>query len=296
MKKLRKNSGFTLVECVVAMAVLAVMTLGLLMILSVTVRQRNQNTQTERDMDYQVEQVVNGNSKTEDLSDGDGDIEIGGFKIGGAQKVYFDGADDNVQIGSLHYDIGSSSYEGDPDDGGDGEKKDDDEYNGLQKNPLADSKVYGILETTKNDDGKSYINVSEQSKIDNGDGTTTIVWRITFDVIGAAGSDKSIKVVFPYYCDGFKLVAYELQSGSECYVHKIGGYTVRIEPKKLDGNNPKTTHNEVDVEFVVKTDSLFDKETDPKKQIAPEYILNITTREINLIKFQFGSTTPVVNE
>ena len=293
MKKLRKNSGFTLVECVVAMAVLAVMTLGLLMILSVTVRQRNQNTQAERDVDYQVEQVVQGNTVTEDISGGD--IDIGGFKIGGAQKVYFDGADDNLQIGSLHYDVGSSSYEGDKDEDGDGEKKDD-EYNGLQDNPLADSKVYGILETTKNDDGKSYINVSQQSKTDNGDGTTTLVWRIKFDVIGAAGSDKSIKVVFPSYCEGFKLVSYQLQSGSECYVHKVGGYTVRIEPKKGDGtNNPKTTHNEVDVEFIVKTDSLFDKETDPKKQLAPEYIIDMTTREINLIKLQFGSTTPVIN-
>ncbi len=60
-KKIRKKSrsGFTLVECVVAMAVLCVMSLLLMMIMSVTVMQRNKNMQLERDIDTQVAELVN---------------------------------------------------------------------------------------------------------------------------------------------------------------------------------------------------------------------------------------------
>ncbi|MDE6579467.1 MAG: type II secretion system GspH family protein, partial [Ruminiclostridium sp.] len=47
MKKLRRKNGFTLVECVVAMAVLAIMSLLLTMILSVTLKTRNSNMQLE---------------------------------------------------------------------------------------------------------------------------------------------------------------------------------------------------------------------------------------------------------
>lgn len=46
--KLKSKKGFTLVECVVAMAVLAIMSLLLMMILNVTVMTRNSNMKTER--------------------------------------------------------------------------------------------------------------------------------------------------------------------------------------------------------------------------------------------------------
>lgn len=269
MKKLRKNSGFTLVECIVAMAVLAVLMVGLLMIMSVIVRQRNDNTTMERNIDNQVEQIVQGNGTAVDLTGGD--IDFGGYKISGAQKVYFDDAGD-LQIGSLKYDVGSSSYEGDPD--GEGNKAPDGEYNGQQNNPLADAKVYGALETTaKNAEGKSTITVTQQSKTDNADGTTTLVWRIDFNVSGTGGSEKSIKIVFPSYGT---LVAYTIQAGSECYVHKIGYNTVRFEPKVTDNysKNPKTVHNQIDVEFIIPTDKY----------------------SANLISEYFGSSTPAIND
>ena len=262
MKKLRKNSGFTLVECIVAMAVLAVMMLGLLMIISVTVRQRNQNTQTERDIDKQVEQLVQGNGTVTESVAG-GDIDFGGYIISGAHKVYFN--DGNLQIGSLKYDIGSSSYEGDPDE--EEKKEPEGDYNGKPENPLANSKVYGALETTaKNAEGKSTITVTQQSKTDNPDDTTTLVWRIDFNLEGKIGSERSIKLVFPSYG---KLIAYTIQAGSECYVHKVGYYTVRIEPK-----NQYNPHIQVDVEFIIPTS---------------EY-------KANLINEYFGSATPAIND
>ena len=103
MKKLLKNSGFTLLECIVAMAVLAVMTLGLLMILNVTVKQRNQNSEIERSVDNQAENIVQGNFKVDNAAFPEADIDFGVYKITGAKKVYFDGADSSFQLGAVYY-------------------------------------------------------------------------------------------------------------------------------------------------------------------------------------------------
>ena len=103
MKKLLKNSGFTLLECIVAMAVLAVMTLGLLMILNVTVKQRNENSEIERSVDNQAENIVQGNFKVDGAAFPEADIDFGVYKITGAKKVYFDGVDSGFQLGAVYY-------------------------------------------------------------------------------------------------------------------------------------------------------------------------------------------------
>lgn len=59
-KKGKFKGGFTLVECVVAMAVLAIMSLLLMMILSVTVNRRNKNMEQERAIDTQVMMLEGG--------------------------------------------------------------------------------------------------------------------------------------------------------------------------------------------------------------------------------------------
>ena len=60
MRRIRNNSGFTLIECIIAMAVLATMSLLLMMVLNVTVLTRNNNRDTEREIDKQVEKIVAG--------------------------------------------------------------------------------------------------------------------------------------------------------------------------------------------------------------------------------------------
>lgn len=233
MKNLRKNSGFTLMECVVAMAVLVVMTLGLLMILNVTVRQRNQNTQLERNVDKQVEDVVNDNlSESQSIAGGDIDFG-GGIVISGAKMEYND--EGEVQIGALKYDV--SYVPVDPDDG-DGDDGDDDDDEDLQ--PSSIYKVYGASEI-QND----VVSINEQDTppVDNGDGTYTVTWRATFTVEGTVSTEKSVKIVYP----GSKIVDYDVASGNCKNIHKLGSNTVRIEPGG-------TGTMKVDVQFLIPKD------------------------------------------
>lgn len=58
MKKIKNKSGFTLVECIVAMAVLVIMSLLLMMILTASITARNNNRQLESDLDGQVNQLM----------------------------------------------------------------------------------------------------------------------------------------------------------------------------------------------------------------------------------------------
>ena len=232
MKKLRKNSGFTLVECVVAMAVLAVMTLGLLMILNVTVQQRNKNTNLERNVDSQVEDVVNGNL-SDSKSIAGGDIDFGnGIVISGAQMNYNE--DNELPIGALSYDVGyTPSDPGDPADPADPAEPDED----VQPSNLY--KVYGATTTYGNT-----VTINEQGgPVDNGDGTYTVTWRASFNVTGDISTERSLKIVYP----STRIVSYKVMAGSCNNIHKLGSNTVRIEPGS-------TGYMQVDVQFIIPED------------------------------------------
>lgn len=117
-KKTRKKrcGGFTLVECIVAMAVLCVMSLLLMMIMSVTVMQRNKNMQLERDIDTQVVELANNapsdptaTASTEPVADnivfsnGTWTEAIPANGVAGVvanKKVY---PNENVELGALNY-------------------------------------------------------------------------------------------------------------------------------------------------------------------------------------------------
>lgn len=65
MVNIKNKKGFTLVECIVAMAVLAIMSLLLMMILNITVSSRNNNQHLERAIDKQVEHIVANENVTQ---------------------------------------------------------------------------------------------------------------------------------------------------------------------------------------------------------------------------------------
>lgn len=65
MQKLNYKKGFTLVECVVAMAVLAIMSLLLVMILNVSILAKNENVRLEAELDHQVENLVKDETENE---------------------------------------------------------------------------------------------------------------------------------------------------------------------------------------------------------------------------------------
>ncbi len=114
--KLKSKKGFTLVECVVAMAVLAIMSLLLMMILNVTVMTRNSNMKTERELDEQVDKIVQSPSDKDPITQEIKFVQ----KVGGkeevieaipkhgdehikAEKVYDDG--NEAELDALNYDF-----------------------------------------------------------------------------------------------------------------------------------------------------------------------------------------------
>lgn len=280
MKRHRKNSGFTLVECVVAMAVLAVMMVGVLMLMNAIVKQRNRNIEIERDIDDQVEQVVqNGGKHSEDVDK----IDIGGYKVD-AQKVYNDPKNGDLQIGQIKFGEGSSP-EPEPEPGTTAETSKPVEQpppENKHENPLEGVLVYGSVETNLKTGGKSYITVSqvgytENLTDDDNDPatpnihtTTTLTWQIEFNPISSTREDKSIKVVFPSYAKMIfseNNVSYPHINQGNCNVHRLSDNIVRIEPTG-------TGNIQVQVRFTIPADKYDD----------------------NLIAQHFGSTKPIINE
>lgn len=58
MKKLLKRKGFTLVECIVAIAIFALMSALVMQILALSIRQYRSNHHVETDMDTQIQNIV----------------------------------------------------------------------------------------------------------------------------------------------------------------------------------------------------------------------------------------------
>lgn len=108
MKRLIKKCGFSLVECIVAMAVLSIMSLMLATILTASINTRNKNMSIERDLDKQIDNAVKENASETNASiafpAGSNFIlpSNGGVKLG---KNLYSG--DEVALGELYYDLSS---------------------------------------------------------------------------------------------------------------------------------------------------------------------------------------------
>lgn len=238
MKKMRKNSGFTLVECVVAMAVLAVMTVALMMILNVTVKQRNANMKAENDIDSQVEKLYQSGTKSEPISNAD--IDFGnGIKISGAKKVYYDDPDSELQIAALEYDVGSST------------KKNND-------------KVYGAV------DINGAVTVSEMVS-SKSDDEYTVQWTVTFWV-NSGSDEKSLKVVLPTGA-----TAFTGKSASFCGEPTLtDGATVMIQPELSGAKNFTSANTCVSVTFTFDIPKAYrDGKTDDDGNVIIEGYKNV---------------------
>lgn len=118
MKKIILRKGFTLVECVVAMAVLAIMSLLLMMILTVTINARNNNTSIERDIDRQIDllagtaadtvaytsQIVFQEGTFTEVIPAKGEVDPSGQPHNIEAEKYYDAAAD-AALGALRYDF-----------------------------------------------------------------------------------------------------------------------------------------------------------------------------------------------
>lgn len=131
MVKMKNKKGFTLVECVVAMAVLAIMSLLLMMILTITINSRNANRKIEREIDSQVDYLIANESTAAEAFaqtlvfevENPGDtkftetVPVAGTNAAGvdngidADKIYATGtAATDVEVDILKYDFEDYNY------------------------------------------------------------------------------------------------------------------------------------------------------------------------------------------
>lgn len=229
-KTRRKHGGFTLVECVVAMAILCIMSLLLMMIMSVTVQQRNKNMQLERDIDTQVVELANNapsdptaTPSTEPVvnnivfsDSGTWTEAIPADGVAGVvakKKVY---PNDNVALGALNYDFSAYNVVTAPSSGTAA-------TSGATPDP--DSEIYGGCEL----DGTPTINKNDSQK----------QITISFKCKNHA-QDKSMKYTLP---EGVELD--EITTKSNAKVSIISSNVIRIEPVGAVGSN-------VNVEVIIK--------------------------------------------
>lgn len=186
MRSVKKNKkGFTLVECIVAMAVLAIMSLLLTMILSVAVKARNVNMQIEKSIDSQLEKIAGGQAGAVSeecnsgikLENGAWSETIPGNSAAGvsADKKYYENED--AEIGFLDYNFdgydfskaGGVGHVPDP-SGGDEEKK----YKSYGSASIDASTKINITDNTKSISGGTEVcGIAE-----NADHTYTVTWTI----------------------------------------------------------------------------------------------------------------------
>ncbi len=265
MKQLKDKRGFTLVECIVAMAVLAIMSLLLTMILSVALRQRNLNISYEREIDEQIENIAKGEGSSEKKNIESGiklyanGVELGdtipGSKDDGvkAQNVKHKG--DNVQMDSFEYDFDDYKKFEDISNGnlpgGEGEKND-----GYES-----SKCFGALEIK---DGN--VTVTEDSRTEKKekvivtetaeDGTEKEVekektyyivkWKVSFEAL-ATSPEKSLKLRIPK--SGKIISGKNIMGGA--IIDALSNTAVRIQPES-------TGASQNEIEFIIYADDMDD--------------------------------------
>ena len=242
MEQLKNKKGFTLVECIVAMAVLAIMSLMLITILSIAVQQKTTNSVYEREIDEQVENIVKGEGDTEtkkieseikfyangiELSE-----KIPSGKDDGVTAENIKHKGDNVQMDSFNYDF-------------DDYKKFEDIANG--RLPSGDdgttgtgyenSKCFGALDIK---DGEVTIKESSRTekiekelKEDGEEKEPTyvehkyyiITWRVSFET-NAWANEKAVKIRIPK--NGKLLEMKNIQG--EATLDALSNTVFRIEP------------------------------------------------------------------
>lgn len=228
MKRLHSKRGFTLVECIIAMAILAIMSLLLTMMLGITAKANRANRSAELELDEQVANIAQGNvSSTETISDADIIFETQqpnetAVAIQGDVAKNVDNDENAIPLGAAEYDYGNYFDELVPDESSD----DDDITNGYGSQS---SKVYGGADLSGNT-----VYVSEITKTESAD-SYDVTWRIAYTA-EAVATEKSIKFVLP---SGSKFKS--SSSIKEASILMISDRTLRIEPKNVGPDEVNVT-------------------------------------------------------
>lgn len=261
MKRLKGKKGFTLVECVVAMALLAIMSLLLTMLLNVAVRQKNSNVALDKEIDEQIGNIAADGGDTEiktinkdiKLYANNAEIED---KIPGnnndAEAELIKHKGENVNLNTYKYDFDNYSKFKDIADGKYAE--DDSPSEGYEK-----SNCFGALDIKDGNvtitqisvgykrKGESTIDASVQDGVEYE--YCVLKWRMGF-VPNEFSTEKSVKVRIPKIG---KINSCSIVAGSvgDANAVALSDSLVRMEP----GAKEKM---ETDVEFKVMPED-FDK-------------------------------------
>lgn len=211
MKKIKRKNGFTLVECVVAMAVLAIMSLLLMMILTVTINSKNKSTAIEKDIDRQIDSIVGGGAITTEYTseivfncpdgftesipaaDNDNGIE--------ANKRYDSTAE--AALGAIQYDF--LEY-----------KKFKEIENGIGSTPPVTGleKIYGSE--------RNPVTITET--VVDASGEKKVTWTVDYNSAKSGAQEMSVKIILP---TGWHDVSFGGTSAGKMLM--IDENTVRIE-------------------------------------------------------------------
>ena len=223
MKRLIHKKGFTLVECVVAMAVLAIMSIMLMTMLNIAVTARNKNTQYERDLDSAIENLADPDAAANKEPLGD-KLDFGDFAVPGNNDAYVE-ANKNTygdsDLGKLDYDfseyfhklpkpeeISSENAEiAENGAGATGGSYDD----GIKKTPSATGTTSVSLTTEDNIEGGNHII------------TVTVAFKSYYNT-----PERSLKVILPKEAQYMGCLG-----NSQCNVNSSANYSVRIRPNTV---------------------------------------------------------------
>lgn len=230
MKRLKQKKGFTLVECVVAMAVLMIMSLLLSMLLNVTILTRNENMELERDIDGQVNNIA-ANAPDAQLSQYNDDIQFTfddkSFSIpgnGSGVKANKKSYEHEVEIGVVDYNF--ENFFADlpmPEELGGGADAT------VNRGDIG-GKVGEV--NLLNSSGASSVNITPHTipiTETDADGNTVITgYTINLDVSFTAyyaTPERSLKIILPI---GAEYIG--CSSATNCVVDSSAKYSVRIQP------------------------------------------------------------------
>ncbi len=114
---LRNKKGFTLVECVVAIAVFALMATVVMQLLALSIQTYTVNDRADKDLDAQLENLIKKNNLTEreafnfavDFLDPDGNPITGGsMSVSGTVNRVNDDADGRLELNNFNYSLDES--------------------------------------------------------------------------------------------------------------------------------------------------------------------------------------------
>lgn len=178
--KIKSKRGFSLVECVVAIGIFAIMSAMLVMMMGITIKMRTKNMTDEAGIDDQVANIAGQTNLSTDAFSGkidfgaNGEIEVDGSHVK-ANKIYTDDA--NMQVGALKYD-----------------------FTGYAANVIANEggeSGYGATRIYGADDISGNVAVTCVSDThDEAAGIHTIRWRVEY-TLNAISDSACTKIVLP---------------------------------------------------------------------------------------------------